>query len=76
MANEKEIGTLEKCLLKRLEFGTAGLRGKMGAGYGAMNDLVIIQTTQGLATHVLDSFPEIPEKYVVVGFDGRYNSRR
>lgn len=28
---------------KRLAFGTSGLRGPMGAGYGRMNDLVIVQ---------------------------------
>ena len=33
----------------RLQFGTAGIRGAMGPGPGKMNDLMIIQTTQGLA---------------------------
>ncbi len=30
----------------RLEFGTAGLRGPMGAGFNRMNDLVVLQTAQ------------------------------
>lgn len=33
-------------LLKRLSFGTAGLRAEMGPGYSKMNHLVVIQTTQ------------------------------
>lgn len=38
--------TLNNLLSSRLEFGTAGLRGPMGAGANRMNDLVVIQTTQ------------------------------
>ena len=34
---------LAKIMAPRLEFGTAGIRGRMGAGFGRMNDLVIIQ---------------------------------
>jgi phosphomannomutase len=37
---------LEALLSSRLKFGTAGLRGKMGAGYCRMNDLVVLQTAQ------------------------------
>ena len=36
----KELATI---MAPRLEFGTAGIRGRMGAGFGRMNDLVIIQ---------------------------------
>jgi phosphomannomutase len=43
---KKDFAMLEKLLGKRLEFGTAGLRAAMGPGYNAMNDLVVIQTTQ------------------------------
>ena len=34
---------LTRIMVKRLEFGTAGIRGRMGPGFGQMNDLVIIQ---------------------------------
>lgn len=61
-----------------MAFGTAGLRGVMGAGYNAMNDLVVIQSAQGLAKYVRKCFPnpEQLERGVVFGYDGRYNSKR
>ena len=34
---------LAAIMTDRLQFGTAGIRGRMGAGFGRMNDLVIIQ---------------------------------
>jgi phosphomannomutase len=73
LVEQKDDAKLQKLLGNRLEFGTAGLRGAMGAGYSQMNDLVIIQTTQGLAAY-LDSFPEAKSKGVVIGHDHRHNS--
>ena len=67
---------LEKRLEKRLNFGTAGIRGAMGAGFGMMNDLVIIQTSQGLAAYAAQEFQDRPDKSAVVGYDGRHNSKR
>ena len=63
---------------KRMSFGTAGLRATMGAGYDRINDLTIIQTTQGLAVHLIETFgmKEVVERGVVVGFDIRHNSER
>lgn len=37
---------LEGCMLQRQKFGTAGLRGRMAAGYNCMNDVVVLQTAQ------------------------------
>ena len=56
----------------RLEFGTAGLRGELGAGPNRMNRVLVTQTAAGLAEFVLENFPTDPT--VVVGFDGRTNS--
>uniref|UniRef100_A0A2R5LLS1 Putative phosphoglucomutase/phosphomannomutase n=1 Tax=Ornithodoros turicata TaxID=34597 RepID=A0A2R5LLS1_9ACAR len=67
---------LQQLMLDRLTFGTAGLRGVMGAGYAAMNDLVIIQTSQGLAKYLLSVSPDCTRKGVVISYDGRYNSHR
>jgi phosphomannomutase len=56
----------------RLEFGTAGLRGELGAGSNRMNRVLVTQTAAGLAEFVLENFPKDP--LVVIGFDGRTNS--
>ncbi|XP_068085382.1 phosphopentomutase isoform X2 [Anabrus simplex] len=77
LRDEGNTVLLEKLLMSRLEFGTAGLRGRMGPGYSQMNDLVIVQTSQGLASYVDEVFGSDAEELgVVVGYDGRYNSKR
>lgn len=72
----KEYSTLSRLLLKRLSFGTAGLRGEMRAGFAAINDLVVIQTAQGLAKYIQKSFPNELSRGIVFGYDGRHNSKR
>lgn len=58
-----------------LEFGTAGIRGVVGAGPLRMNRAVVIRTTAGLAAHVREHADGAPGS-VVVGFDARHDSRR
>ncbi|HEX3769324.1 MAG TPA: phospho-sugar mutase [Polyangiaceae bacterium] len=58
-----------------LEFGTAGLRGVLGAGPNRMNRAVVARTTWGLARELLESVPGAAERGVVVGRDGRRMSR-
>ncbi|CAN5392056.1 phospho-sugar mutase [soil metagenome] len=55
----------------RLEFGTAGLRGALGAGPTRMNRVLVSQAAAGLAAYLLsrESNPS-----VVIGYDGRHNS--
>ena len=54
---------LTELFYSRIQFGTAGLRGPMGPGYLSMNDLVVIQTTQGLLKFLLKKIgPEAKEK--------------
>ncbi|CDM32039.1 hypothetical protein CBS147339_1314 [Penicillium roqueforti] len=67
---------LEKRLRNRIEFGTAGLRGRMAAGFSCMNSLIVIQASQGLAKFVRDKRPEIASKGVVIGHDARHNSAK
>jgi phosphoglucomutase len=57
-----------------IQFGTAGLRGKMQAGFAFMNCLTVIQTSQGLARYLRSEFPERSEYGVVIGADARRNS--
>ncbi|KIM33579.1 hypothetical protein M408DRAFT_326264 [Serendipita vermifera MAFF 305830] len=67
---------LEKRLRKRIEFGTAGLRGRMEAGFSRMNDLIIVQTSQGLCDYVSGHVDRAKERGVVIGHDHRHNSER
>ena len=60
----------------RLAFGTAGLRGPLGAGPNRMNELVVRQTAAGLADYVLATVPGAAERGVVIGFDARHKSDR
>lgn len=56
-----------------LEFGTAGLRGALGAGPNRMNRVVVIRAAAGLASYLLDEGTE-PGTPVVIGYDARHNS--
>lgn len=77
LAADGNYDVLSKIMLKRISFGTAGLRGKMAAGYACMNDLVIVQTAQGLLKHLQENDSKLlNENGIVIGYDGRYNSRR
>jgi phosphomannomutase len=57
-----------------LTFGTAGLRGVVGAGPGAMNRLVVRRTAAGVADWVLAKGAGAPEAGIVVGRDARRGS--
>jgi len=58
-----------------LEFGTAGLRGVIGAGPNRMNRAVVLRTTHGLAHYLKETAPGGAEKGIVIGYDGRRMSR-
>ncbi len=59
----------------RLQFGTAGLRGAMGAGPLRMNRLVVRQAAAGLARYVLENWPDdAAERGIIIGYDARRKS--
>lgn len=58
----------------RLEFGTAGLRGLLGAGPNRMNRAVVRRTTAGLCRYLADTVPGAAERGLLVGRDGRRGS--
>ncbi|MFQ5523331.1 MAG: phospho-sugar mutase [Acidimicrobiia bacterium] len=67
---------LQKRFSGTLEFGTAGIRGVVGAGPTRMNRAVVIRTTSGLADYLLEEYQGPPTRAVVVGYDARPDSRR
>ncbi len=58
----------------RLQFGTAGLRGELGAGPMRMNRVTVIRAAAGLARYLLDTDPQAAERGVLIGYDARHNS--
>ncbi len=64
--NENEI---RERFYTELEFGTAGLRGIIGAGTNRMNQYVVQKATQGLANYILKAGGK--EKGVVIAYDSR-----
>ncbi|EJO5348140.1 phospho-sugar mutase [Clostridium botulinum] len=70
--NDKEI---EDRFYKELEFGTAGLRGKIGAGTNRMNVYNISKVTQGLANYIKEKGEEYVKRGVAIAFDCRHYSK-
>ncbi|MFA0130891.1 phospho-sugar mutase [Vibrio splendidus] len=67
---------LEDRFTQRLEFGTAGLRGKVGCGPNRMNRLVIQETATGLGHYLIEHVANASIRGVVVGYDGRLDSKQ
>lgn len=57
-----------------LKFGTAGLRGKLGAGTNRMNIYNVAQATQGFADTIAESGEEAKNKGVAIAYDVRHMS--
>ena len=77
LVEQQNTKELENLLSSRLTFGTAGLRARMGAGFSRLNSLTIIQTSQGLAQHLLEEKgPSAATAGVVIGYDARHNSKQ
>ena len=68
--DEKEI---EDRFYKELEFGTAGLRGVIGAGTNRMNKYTVGKATQGLANYILEQGTQ--DKVVAISYDSRRMSK-
>ena len=74
LLDRRDLAGLRDRFGARLEFGTAGLRGELGAGPNRMNRALVMRATAGLAAHLLATVPDAARRGVVVGWDGRRNS--
>ena len=68
--NEKEI---KDRFYKDLEFGTAGLRGVVGAGTNRMNKYTVGKATQGLANYIVKNNGQ--DRGVAIAYDSRHMSK-
>ncbi len=75
MMESADKSALIDAFYKDLEFGTGGLRGKMGAGSNRMNIYTVGSATQGLSNYLNREFASLKQISVVVGHDCRNNSR-
>ena len=66
--DDKEI---KERFYKDLEFGTAGLRGIIGAGTNRMNVYTVGKASQGLANYILSQGEETVKKGVAIAYDSR-----
>ena len=66
--NDKEI---KERFYKQIEFGTAGMRGLLGAGRNRMNKYTVRKATQGYSVYVKEHGEEACKKGVVIAHDNR-----
>jgi phosphoglucomutase len=69
--NDSEI---QDRFYKELEFGTAGLRGKIGAGTNRMNPYIVARATQGLAEVIKSEGQDFMDRGVAIAYDCRHFS--
>jgi phosphoglucomutase len=74
LAASQDWPQLEKYLRTRIQFGTAGLRGPMVAGFANINCLTVIQASQGVASYLASS--RRGAQSVVIGYDARHQSSK
>lgn len=70
--DEQEI---KERFFKELSFGTAGLRGVIGAGTDRMNMYTVRRATQGLASYLLQKGGDAPRRGVAISYDPRHFSK-
>ena len=67
IANDEE--EIKDRFYRELEFGTAGLRGVIGAGTNRMNRYTVTKATQGLANYIIKNGAQ--DKGVAIAYDSR-----
>ena len=69
-----DVAALEERFAGPLQFGTAGLRGLLGAGPSRMNRVTVARATSGYASWLMKQVPDASSRGIVVGRDARRNS--
>jgi len=69
---EKEI---TDAFYRNIEFGTAGMRGIMGAGTNRINKYVVAKASEVFANYLLSEFSDANERGVVIAYDNRQHSK-
>ncbi|MBQ6990255.1 MAG: phospho-sugar mutase [Clostridia bacterium] len=74
LAMEGDEKAIKDAFYAPLSFGTAGLRGIMGAGLNRMNIYTVAWATKGLALYIAENGKEACEKGCAIAYDSRNNS--
>ncbi len=69
-----DVQALQERFAGELQFGTAGLRGLLGAGPTRMNRVTVARSTAGLCAWLAQEVPEVATRGICVGRDARLNS--
>lgn len=72
--NQTAIQEISDCFSAPLTFGTAGLRGQLGAGPNRMNRAVVIKAAAGLTKYLTTQLPQ--GFTVIIGYDARHQSKQ
>ena len=68
------LAELEERFSGRPTFGTAGIRGVLGAGESRMNRSLVIRVTCGVVRYLLDTVPDAAARGIAIARDGRHRS--
>ena len=74
IAIKDDVKEIEDRFYRDLEFGTAGLRGVLGAGTNRMNVYTVAKASEGLAKYILSEGTEAVKRGVVISYDSRHFS--
>jgi len=74
IAIKDDVKEIEDRFYRDLEFGTAGLRGVLGAGTNRMNVYTVAKASEGLAKYILSEGEEAVKRGVVISYDSRHFS--
>lgn len=74
LVDREDVAGLEQRFAGPLQFGTAGLRGLLGAGPSRMNRVTVAQATAGFCAWLKREIPEAASRGICVGRDARPKS--